>query len=317
MKRFFNHGQGAAADIDWKDPNLAILEKLDGTLCIVYYDPFTFKWCVATRAVSEADLIMDNGLFTFRSLFEKAVQETCGYAFDDLSSYLDKFYTYCFELTTPYNRIVVDYKVCGITLLSARSLRTMSEDNPHQLGIVTVLKVPVVQAHTYTSVEELVNWVSSLDPSEHEGVVVRDSQFNRIKIKNAAYVAANKLRETLGTSPRNCLELILLGKEDDAVSFLPEDIVKNLLSMKVKYREWLDMEEFSYSKILKEATSILPKDKKTFAITLNQYPTAFKPAYFSIFDGRADNIKDFIEIQKKDGTWSNSFLDKILAYVSS
>ena len=78
MKRFFNHGQGSAADINWADPNLAVLEKLDGTLCIVYFDPFTNKWCVATRSVSEADLLMDNGIFTFRTLFEKAVEETSG-----------------------------------------------------------------------------------------------------------------------------------------------------------------------------------------------------------------------------------------------
>ena len=38
MKRFFNHGQGSAAEINWHDPKLAVLEKLDGTLCIVYHD---------------------------------------------------------------------------------------------------------------------------------------------------------------------------------------------------------------------------------------------------------------------------------------
>src|SRR5690606_36109752 len=63
MKRFFNHGQGAAAQVNWSDPNLAVLEKLDGTLCIVYWDPFTSCWCVATRSVPEADLLMDNGIF--------------------------------------------------------------------------------------------------------------------------------------------------------------------------------------------------------------------------------------------------------------
>ena len=35
MRRFFNYGQGSAAQIDWSDKNLSILEKLDGTLVIV------------------------------------------------------------------------------------------------------------------------------------------------------------------------------------------------------------------------------------------------------------------------------------------
>ena len=96
MKRFFNHGQGSAAEINWSDPKLSVLEKLDGTLCIVYYDLFTDKWCVATRSVSEADLLMDNGIYTFRTLFEKALAETTGYEFNVFTRYLDKSHTYCF-----------------------------------------------------------------------------------------------------------------------------------------------------------------------------------------------------------------------------
>jgi hypothetical protein len=94
MKRFFNHGQGSAAEINWHDPKLAVLEKLDGTLCIVYWDPFTNQWCVATRSVPEADLPMDNGIFTFRTLFEKALYDTTGgLPFDQFAALLDKSYT--------------------------------------------------------------------------------------------------------------------------------------------------------------------------------------------------------------------------------
>ncbi len=76
MKRCFNHGQGSAANINWSDPNLSVLEKLDGTLCIVYYDSVIDQWCVATRSVPEADIPLDNGLYTFRTLFEKALFDT-------------------------------------------------------------------------------------------------------------------------------------------------------------------------------------------------------------------------------------------------
>jgi hypothetical protein len=319
MKRFFNHGQGSAANIDWSDPKLAVLEKLDGTLCIVYWDPFKDPtgvngWCVATRSVPEADLIMDNGLFTFRTLFEKALEETCKFTFNDLSSYLDKSYTYCFELTTLYNRIVVAYPNNRITLLAARNMKTMQEENPAGLGLVSVIGVPVVQAHTYTSVNELVDWVSSLNPMEHEGVVVRDSKFNRIKVKNAAYVAASKNRESLATSPRNCLELILLGKDDDAASFLPQEIQANLVSLKEKFVIWLKTQEDLVQVISNEAKSIAP-DKKTFALTVQKYQPALPSALFAIYDDKAGSIKNFIEKNRKDGTWSNSFLDKILSVI--
>lgn len=313
MKRFFNHGQGSAAEIDWSDPKLAVLEKLDGTLCIVYYDPFTDKWCVATRSVPEADLIMDNGMFTFRTLFEKALTETTGLVFDAFTTHLDKSYTYCFELTTPYNRIVVEYKNNGVTLLAVRGLVTLQElDFKHPLVESLPASLPQVQAHTYTSVDELVTWVSSLNPMEHEGVVVRDGKFNRIKVKNAAYVAYNKVRDALATSPRNIVELILSEKDDDVVPFLPEEIVKNLQSIKVGVQKVIREHDEAYQVAKAEADKILPGDKKTFAILVTKDKELWTAPFFQIFDGKASNMKDFISKNRKDGTWGNSFLDKML-----
>ncbi|MEK6883554.1 MAG: hypothetical protein AABY22_28255, partial [Nanoarchaeota archaeon] len=88
MKRFFNHGQGAAASINWSDSKLSILEKLDGSLNILYFDNIILQWCVATRAMPDADLIMDNGLHTFRTLFERALKDTLDLSFDDFTSHL-------------------------------------------------------------------------------------------------------------------------------------------------------------------------------------------------------------------------------------
>lgn len=317
MKRFFNHGQGAAADIDWSDPKLAVLEKLDGTLCIVYWDEFTNKWCVATRSVPEADLLMDNGIYTFRTLFEKAFRDTTGYEFDTFTRYLAKECTYCFELTTPYNRIVVEYKTNGVTLLAIRNLVTLNEiamDHPYWDTLPRSL--PFVQAHAYTSVQDLVDWVSTLNPMEHEGVVVRDSKFNRIKVKNAAYVAYNKVRDALATSPRNMVELILTEKDDDVVPMLPEEIVKNLQNIKVGIQKIIKQHDEAYLAIKAEADSLKPGDKKTFAVlttvtykSLNLWTAPF----FQMFDGKASNMKDFImKSRMKDGTWGNNFLDKML-----
>jgi hypothetical protein len=313
MRRFFNHGQGSAAEIDWSDPKLAVLEKLDGTLCIVYYDPFTDKWCVATRSVPEADLTMDNGMFTFRTLFEKALTETTGYEFDVFTRFLDKAYTYCFELTTPYNRIVVEYKKNGITLLAVRGLVTLQElDFKHPVVDLLPTSLPLVQGHTYTTVDELVTWVSSLNPMEHEGVVVRDSKFNRIKVKNAAYVAYNKVRDALATSPRNIVELILSEKDDDVVSFLPEEIVKNLQMIKSGIQLAIREHDEAYQIAKAEADKIVPGDKKTFAILVTKDKGLWTAPFFQMFDGKASNMKDFIAKNRKDGTWGNSFLDKML-----
>jgi len=321
MNRFFNHGQGCAAQIDWSDPKLAILEKLDGTLCIIYFDLFTDKWCVATRSVSEADLLMDNGLFTFRTLFEKALTDTTGYSFDVFTRYLNKAYTYCFELTTPYNRIVVDYKSNGITLLAVRGLVTLQElDMKHPVVDLLPTSLPIVQAHTYTSVEDLVNWVSSLNPMEHEGVVVRDSKFNRIKVKNAAYVAYNKLNDKLGSSERNCMQFILLEKDDDVASFLPADIVNNMQQLKEGLQKSIHEHDLVYD-IAKTVVDVAnPGSKKEFALavqkavehgkTINR--VIWTAPFFAMWDGKASSMKDFIQKNRKNGEWGDSFLDKLL-----
>jgi len=353
MKRFFNHGQGSAADIDWSDPKLAVLEKLDGTLCIVYFDPFTDKWCMATRSVPEADILMDNGIFTFRTLFEKALKDTCGLDFDEFTKGLNTRITYCFELTTPYNRIVVYYPESRVTLLAARALYGELEEfdftdlggygwvdfknlhdwqQEHLIGLghdekdspialVPVpfhLKgVPVVKSYTYSTIEELINWVSSLNPLENEGVVVRDSQFNRIKVKNAAYVAYNKIRDRLGTSERNIVELILAEKDDDVIPMLPEEIVKNLQKIKMGIQFLIKKYDEVYQNSLKQANNIKAGDKKTFALLINSQKKVgnyylWTAPFFAIFDGKASSMRDFIQKNKKEGTWPDSFLDKIL-----
>jgi hypothetical protein len=314
MKRFFNHGQSTAADINWHDPKLAVLEKLDGTLCIVYWDKFTNLWCVATRSVPEADIVMDNGIFTFRTLFEKAVLDTSkGLPFDQFTSFLDKDTTYCFELTTPYNRIVVFYPECGVTLLAARKTSSLKEIELSKLeSVMGMMSIPVVKAYTYSTVDELVSWVSTLNPMEHEGVVVRDSDFNRIKVKNAAYVAYNKVRDALGTSERNCIEIILLEKDDDVIPFLPEEIVNNLLKIKVGLQSALKAHDEAYMAAKAEADAIMPGDKKTFAILVTKDKKLWHAPFFQMFDGKAKNMKEFIFKNCKDGSWGNSFLDKLL-----
>src|ERR1700723_1688549 len=174
LRRFFNYGQGSSANIDWSSKELLVLEKLDGTLCQVWYNPFTDKWNIATRSVPEADLKMDNGIFTFAELFQKALLDTTGKTFDEYTKCLNKNATYCFELTTPYNRIVVAYPSNKVSLLAIRLIDyDLPEYDIHKMNISDFWGVPIVQAHTLATVESTLEWVASLNPLEHEGVVVK------------------------------------------------------------------------------------------------------------------------------------------------
>src|SRR5579863_220361 len=81
MNRFYNHGDAAAANIDWSHPSLKVYEKVDDTCIILYWDPLHDKWHCGTRSVPEADLPiqvghMEIGDMTFSQLFLKALAAT-------------------------------------------------------------------------------------------------------------------------------------------------------------------------------------------------------------------------------------------------
>jgi hypothetical protein len=314
MRRFFNHGQGSAAVIDWNDPTLQVLEKLDGTLCIVYYDPFHAEWCVATRSVPEADVPLDNGIFTFRTLFEKAMAETTGgLSWFDFGMLLDIRYTYCFELTTPYNRIVVDYPKSGVTLLAIRELATLKElalDPSHSQVAKLVGVVPLVQSYPVTSLDEVIAWVNTLNPMEHEGVVFRIGEA-RQKCKNAAYVAFNRIRDVV-SSERGILEVILHEKDDDVLPMLPEDIANNMRKIKNGIQVAIQVYDASYAAYRSAAEMVKVGDKKTFAVMLTQNKSLWHAPFFQMYDGKATSMRDFINQNQKEGSWGNSFLDKML-----
>ena len=115
MDRFFNHGQGAAHVVTDEELRDAVAyEKLDGTLCIVYFDEWCWNggeheadayqgaWCVATRSVPDADEPVDGFRdATFRSLFECAVLTAYKDTWVGFCAKLNPAMTYCFELCSP------------------------------------------------------------------------------------------------------------------------------------------------------------------------------------------------------------------------
>jgi len=245
MFRFFNLEQKeTAAEIDW---NTAAFEnKLDGTLCIVYWD--SDKWCVGTRSRPEADGNIDESDITFAKLFDMAVKEmNLGNNIQDLMSIANKDCTYCFELTSPFNRIVCDYKKLSLTLLAVRNNLTLLEGPPEIWA--TTLKVNAPEKFDFKNINHMIQVVRDWDPKEKEGVVIKDANFNRIKVKNPQYIAFNHLRDSLSTSYKGCVEIILLGKEDDVMGMLPEMISNRIKRLKPVIAEILRRTQIEYDAI--------------------------------------------------------------------
>lgn len=302
--RFFNYGDGNCAQIDWDD--IVAEEKLDGSLCLVYFDDIKNEYCVATRSVPEANLPIGFKDYTFRTLFEKAIYETYGFKWSGFINNLNDHHTYSFELTTPLNQIVVRHKDYSAYLLAIFNNNDLQEvDKKH------LYPFKVVPTYKLNTIEQIIDFVNLRNPSEHEGLVIKDKNFNRIKVKSISYVAAHKLRDTV-SSDRNCLALIMEEKLDDAIVHLPEEVQEHLNTMSKLFKKYLDDHEWLYKKFLEKSGD----DIKKFADCISQECLIDKnintAPLFALRRGKAKSILDFHKSKKVNGKYPNNAVDKVL-----
>jgi hypothetical protein len=302
FSRFFNLGQGPCAAVDFDDARF--YEKLDGTLCIVHHD--AGEWHVGTRGVPDADVPIDGSSLTFRGLFDAAFARANG-GDNDLGEWLHEWteHTLLCELTAPENQVVVAYHEPRITLLGIRHTASGQEVDPSHLDHV----FDVCPSHPLTR-DTLIEWVSQRDPSQHEGVVVCDSAFRRCKVKSPGYLALSKVRDSVGKSPRAMLELILAGKDDDAKPLLPAYLHAQIDAMKAGVAAELARIDASY-------TALWSPDRKTFALAIQSsaHPSDMG-AHMQRWAGKSDSAASWVASMRKGGTWSDTFLDALLARIA-
>ena len=333
MDRFFNYGQGSAKEIDFSDPETVYLEKLDGTLGILYRDIFTGEWCVGTRSVPEADHLIDGfGTHTFRTLFEVCLWETLRRSnplwFQELqvtgtdttpreffkyftqTFFGDSRATLCWEITSPLNRVVVDYKDYGITLLAVRYPDTGEEKDPKY---VVPAGLPTPKTYSFGVVAELLEFVASKEPSQFEGVVVRARNlygYDRLKVKNPAYLAFNRIRDSVANSPRALMEVIMLGKHDDVFPMLPQSVQDTGQRYLEGFKVLSVFYEGAYDRLI-PVTLGSENPRKSLALKI-QEEGLWLPPLMMRFSGKVDSFQSFLESNKKEGTWNDSFLDTVI-----
>lgn len=316
--RFFNQGDPNAAEVDWSDPLLEVQEKLDGTLAIVYWDPVAGEWCMSTRSVPDADLPFESlaGMMTYRELFNKALINTTGLSsLEEFMYDMDTDLTFCFELTSPWNRIVVDYHDERLTFIGCRNRLTGIE-----LGFTEVLnRIPgdllkyfphTGKSYNVRTLEQITQLNESLSPTASEGVVVVDSQFRRVKIKSVAYLAANRVKGACSTS-RGLMELILLGREDDVVSLVPAETVARVALMKAQLGDMCRRLDDAHGEFLAASEG----NQKAYALLVLASGLWTPP----LFEMRVRKLsaREWIDSKKTaTGDWANSFLENLLAAVA-
>ena len=233
FNRFFNYGQGAAAEVDFS--RSVVMEKLDGTCSIVYW--YGDQWNMATRSVPDADIAGNDGRSFASRFWEAANMPHNAGALLVLSRAQERGITCLFEFCAPDNQIVVAYDETRLVLLAMFDPATgeevtLSDAECQELGVHRPTVYPM---STY---EEIAAYVGSQPGIQFEGVVAWDPVTGaRVKIKNPQYLAVARILTNAGSNT-GLMTCILGGTADDIKPYLPAPTVVKLEAMETELRAW-------------------------------------------------------------------------------
>lgn len=230
FNKFFNHGEGHAAKIDWSTAR--VYEKLDGSLVTMYH--YKGNWHVATSGHPSAGGEVGDFGFTFAELFWRVF-----HTLYDIT-WFDENANYMFELMTPYNKIVVNHKEEKLVLIGARERSTGQEIEPNFKDLDCVRSFPL------QSLDQCLTTFDEMDPSKQEGYVICDANFNRIKVKHPGYVALHHIKGAF--SMRNLCKLVKTGEMEEFDAHFPEYAEESKL-LKGKYAELIEKTEQVFDEI--------------------------------------------------------------------
>lgn len=294
FRKFFNSAEGHTAKIDWNTAR--ILEKLDGSMIQLYWDWNKETWFAATTGTAEGEGEVNNKLgLTFNSLFMDTIKEKYGFDVDRL----DRDFIYVFELTTPYNIVVKPHAESSATILAIRNRVTLKELTYNELiefGDKTGL--PVVKAFDLNAKDAgaVIRTLEGMPWSE-EGYVIVDGNFNRVKIKNPAYVAVHHLKSKTGE--HNIMGVVKTNEIEEFAATFPERR-DEIFELKENYDKLVDKLEGTWDELSNHLPkNITKQEQKKFAMKVFEIASKhdvknFATLFFGLKDKKVESVKEFM-----------------------
>jgi hypothetical protein len=294
FEKFFNAEESNAAKIDWNTAQ--ILSKEDGTMIQVYYDWHDMTWYAGTTGTAngEGEVNNKNGT-TFNDLFWDTVNNK--YSFNDCL--LSKDLIYVFELTTPYNIVVKPHGESSATLLAVRDRNTLIEFSYTDMKMISEsIGIPLVKSYDLnaTNVGALIKTFDGMVWHD-EGYVVVDGNFNRIKIKNPAYVAVHHLKGK--TAEHNILTIVKTNEIEEFAATFPER-TEELYRLKEAYDELVDKLNVIWVELqLLRPKNITKEEQKKYAAAVFEVcakhdVTQFTGLYFGLAQYKINSVEDYM-----------------------
>jgi len=223
FRKFGNWGESYADDINWNTAQ--VQAKIDGSILKLYR--YNGQWHWATNGCIDAcDANTPLIGRTFQDVIESA--DNFGSINYDI---LDKYNTYIFELVSPETRVVVEYDKTHLYHLGTRSNLTGVEFN-NFIGI----EKPHIYNIADPNLEKVIEEAKHLNNGvcEHEGFVVCDSDYHRIKVKNPEYLMLHHSLTKDSVSKDDVVEAIILNDEEKIMALLSYPRLK----VQFKYYDW-------------------------------------------------------------------------------
>lgn len=291
FRRFFNYGEAENVTGDFDFEQAVALQKIDGSILSVFHDGSGFR--MSTRGMIDGGGGV--GLFdiSFKTLFDMTVKQ---YAADTRAFFqkLDPAYNYIFELTSPENRVVTQYKERSLHLLTMRSVGDWAELPPAQVNLHAIrLGVKRPEVYPFSDISALVQMAAELKNLDEGYVCVDyskqiDGNYPRIKVKSPFYVAMAHHKESSSASMRALMQLVIAGEQDEFIGYFPE-YKQYVDGIADKYNEYVDSikADIAFSHTLDKS------DRKAFAEWAKQ--SVCPTVLFQVFDGHVKSWQDYMD----------------------
>lgn len=271
FKKFFNYGEGHAAQIDWTTAR--VQRKEDGSLIIMYW--YDDEWQVATSGMPDAaGFVQGTG-----KLFSQLFWETWYAKKMVTPPGINHGHTFMFELTSPYNRVVVPHATADITLIGMRSIYSGLE-----APIASRVMLNPVRQYDLRSFDAILSTFQTMDPVLNEGYVVVDDSFGRVKVKHPGYVALHHMKSSF--SVKRLVEVIRHGESEEVLVHFPEWTTP-FEQVKAAYDGLVTALKQDYD----ELKSF--DDRKDFALAAKLSP--WPATHFLLRDGNYSNVEDTLK----------------------
>ena len=276
FNKFFNFGEEYADNIDWES---AVVEtKEDGSLIKIYF--YNDEWKIATNGTIDAeDAELQSGPYkNFRQLFDAAA-EKCHFDF----SKLNRYFTYCCEICSEFNIIICPQSEMRLIHIGTRNNRTFQE-------VEADIGIPHPQRYALSSLEDCIAMAKTFDFTK-EGFVVKDKNYNRIKVKSEYYVRVHRLANNGSMTEERAIELIRANELDEFFTYFPhyKEYIGRIKA-KIAALSYTIDKDISRARVIKENSS----SRKDFAAWVVGLSSLEKAIAFLVYDEKIESGDQYI-----------------------